>query len=91
MDDSRYWRRPGRRYFFRTGAPSLSKENRFMIETTGKITEVQKFSETDVQITIEMKVPSAPRRSPETHSHDRIVPAGTAKVGDIVEIAIKEP
>jgi hypothetical protein len=72
------------------GAPSLSRENRFMIETKGKITEVQKFSETEDQITIEMKVPS-PLGEGETHSHDWIVPAGSAKVGDIVEIAIKEP
>jgi hypothetical protein len=73
------------------GAPSLSRENRFMIETKGKITEVQKFSESEDQITIEMKVPSPLGEEGETHSHDWIVPAGTAKVGDIVEIAIKEP
>jgi hypothetical protein len=46
-----------------------------MIETTGKITEVQKSSETEDQITIEIKVPSPLGEEGETHSYDRIVPA----------------
>lgn len=55
------------------------------------VSRVQKFSENEDQITIEMKVPSPLGEEGETQSNDWIAPTGTAKVGDIVKIAIKEP
>ncbi|MBV8214240.1 MAG: hypothetical protein JOZ08_13575 [Verrucomicrobia bacterium] len=56
-----------------------------MIETTGTVTEVCKFSKLEDQITIEVVIPSSTEEK-ETHSVDWAVPAGTVKVGATVRI-----
>ena len=62
-----------------------------MLKSTGKVTEVSKFSETEDQMTIESKIPSPLGEEGQTHRHDWVMPAGTAKVGDIVKVEIIEP
>jgi hypothetical protein len=44
-----------------------------MFESTGKVIEVQKFSDAEDQITIEIKVPEPLGEEGETRSHDWIV------------------
>jgi hypothetical protein len=58
-----------------------------MIEATGKVTEVCKFSRLEDQITILVSIPSAKRGEGEFRSLDWVVPAGTVKVGTTVKVA----
>lgn len=61
-----------------------------MCETKGTVTSVSPFSETEDQITIEMVVPEPlGEEGGDVRSHDQIVPKGSAKVGDEVNIEIK--
>jgi hypothetical protein len=60
-----------------------------MFETKGKITNVSPFSETHDSVTIQMVVPEPLGEEGETHSADWVVPKGSEKVGDIVNIVIK--
>jgi hypothetical protein len=60
-----------------------------MFESTGQITEVQEFSDTYDQVTIEMKIPPPLGEKGETRSNDLILPKGSANVGDIVRIEIR--
>jgi hypothetical protein len=60
-----------------------------MFETKGKVTSVVSFSDTDDQITIQMAVPEPLGEEGETRENDLVVPKGSAKVGDIVNILIK--
>jgi hypothetical protein len=56
-----------------------------MIETTGTVTEVCKFSKREDQITIEVIIPSSTGEK-ETRFVDWAVPAGTVKEGAAVKI-----
>lgn len=60
-----------------------------MYETKGTVTSVSSFSETDDQITIQMVVPEPLGEAGEVRENDLVVPKGSAKVGDIVNIVIK--
>ncbi|MBV9874615.1 MAG: hypothetical protein JO025_07795 [Verrucomicrobia bacterium] len=60
-----------------------------MFETTGEITDVQEFSDTDDQVTSEFAVPSPPGEEGETRANDWILPKGSAKVGDVVRVEIR--
>jgi hypothetical protein len=60
-----------------------------MIETTGTVTEVCKFSKLEDQITIEVMIPSN-TGAEETRSVDWAVPAGTVKEGAAVKILFIE-
>jgi hypothetical protein len=62
-----------------------------MYQSTGIVTEVQAFSDTEDQITIEITIPEPLGETGETHSHDWIVPKGQATVGDVVSVAINPP
>ena len=59
-----------------------------MFESTGEITEVQEFSDTYDQVTIEIKIPPPLGEEGETRSNDLILPKGSGNVGDIVRIEI---
>jgi hypothetical protein len=61
-----------------------------MFETTGKVTEVCKFSQLDDQITIEVTIPSSAGGQAEIRFFDWAVPAGTVKVGATVKLAFIE-
>jgi hypothetical protein len=52
-----------------------------MFDTTGEITDVQEFSDTDDQVAIKIKIPSPLGEEGETHSSDLVLPKGSAKVG----------
>lgn len=58
-----------------------------MIETTGRVTEVSKFSRLEDQITILVAMPSPTEEEQQTRSLEWAVPTGTVKVGAIVKIA----
>ena len=60
-----------------------------MYETKGTVTSVSSFSETDDRITIQMVVPEPLGEEAEVRENDLVVPKGSAKVGDIVNILIK--
>jgi hypothetical protein len=62
-----------------------------MFESTGQITEVQEFSDTYDQVTIEIKIPSPLGEEGEKRSNDLVLPKGSVKVGDIVSIVIRPP
>lgn len=62
-----------------------------MYQSTGIVTEVQAFSDTEDQITIEITIPEPLGKTGQTHSHDWIVPKGQATVGDVVSVAINPP
>jgi hypothetical protein len=57
-----------------------------MIEATGRVTEVCKFSRLEDQITILVSIPSAKGEEGEFRSLDW-VPAGTVKIGTTVKVA----
>jgi hypothetical protein len=61
-----------------------------MLNSTGKVTEVCKFSSLEDQITIEVEIPSNQGKSPETRYLDWAVPAGTMRVGMTVKLAFIE-
>jgi hypothetical protein len=61
-----------------------------MFETTGKVTEVCKFSQMDDQITIEATMPCSAGEKAEVRSLDWAVPAGTVKVGATLRLAFIE-
>jgi hypothetical protein len=60
-----------------------------MFESTGEITEVQEFSDTYDQVTIEMKISPPLGEEGETRSNDLILPKGSGNVGDLVRIEIR--
>jgi hypothetical protein len=61
-----------------------------MFESTGEITEVQEFSDSYEQVTIEIKIPPPlGEEGGETRSNNLILPKGSANVGDIVRIEIR--
>jgi hypothetical protein len=64
------------------------RQSGIMFESTGEITDVQEFSDTDDQVAIKIKIPSPLGEEGETHSSDLVLPKGSAKVGDIVSIVI---
>lgn len=61
-----------------------------MIETTGRVTEVCKFSRMEDQITILVAFPSITGEEGESHCLDWVVPTGTVKVGMTVRVAFIE-
>ena len=61
-----------------------------MIEATGEVTEVCKFSWLEDQITILVSIPSVNEEEGECRSLDWVVPAGTVEVGTIVKVAFIE-
>ena len=63
---------------------------RSYLKSTGKVTEVCKFSLLEDQITIEVEIPSNQGESTETRYLDWAVPAGTVKVGMTVKLAFVE-
>jgi hypothetical protein len=58
-----------------------------MIETTGRVTEVCKFSRLEDQITILVSIPSIIGEEGERHCLDWVVPTGTVKVGITIKVA----
>ena len=60
-----------------------------MFESTGEITEVQEFSDSYEQVTIEIKIPPPLGDKGETRSNDLILPKGSGNVGDLVRIEIR--
>jgi len=58
-----------------------------MIETTGRGTEVCKFSRLEDQITILVVIPSPIGEEQQTRSLEWAVPTGAVKVGTTVKIA----
>ena len=61
-----------------------------MFKSTGKATEVCKFSPLEDQITIEVEIPSSQGESKEARSLGGRCPAGTVKVGMTVKLAFVE-
>ena len=58
-----------------------------MIEITGSVTEVCKFSRLEDQITIQVAIPAPGEEESETRSLDWVVPTGTVKVGTTIKVA----
>ena len=60
-----------------------------MFETKGEVTNVLPFSDTEDQITIQMAVPEPLGEEGDIRENDLVVPKGSAKVDDIVNILIR--
>ena len=59
-----------------------------MIEATGRVTEVRKFSQLEDQITIQLTIPSPGEDESEIRSLDWVVPTGTVKIGTTIKGAL---